>query len=184
MTATDTHGTEQRPRNVVQGWIVRMLRELGYNVIRVNAPSVPGRGVDASTRMVVEPEHQDVLVLIRVLEAFTFDSSEVTANGAAPFEKGDVDAILRKHVKRGAVTEQGLAMLACVELLGLSFDEEVLAYQPGEIVGEQRNALVSIMQAAGRADVPTELWGLDRDARLDALIGTCNNLLIAKGGRK
>lgn len=178
MTATDTHGMEQRPRNVVQGWIVRMLRELGYSVVRVNVPAVP------STRMVVEPEHQDVLVLIRILEAFTFDSSEVTANGAAPFEKGDVDAILRKHVKRGAVTEQGLAMLACVELLGLSFDEEVLAYQPGEIVGEQRNALVSIMQAAGRADVPTELWGLDRDARLDALIGTCNNLLTAKGGRK
>lgn len=136
-------------RVITGGWFIRLLRELGYSVTRED-----DRG--AGGKLVVDERDIDVVTAIRILEAFTFDSSE-SLDGVM-FEANDVNQIALTHFKRGEVTAQGRAMLACVGMLGPGWDEESLTYRPGDIVGEERNALVAFMQACGRGDVVAQLW--------------------------
>jgi hypothetical protein len=172
----NTHGGISVRNLVPNGWMLRLVTELGYTTTRVEEEGY------SSYSILGEHEHLDVLALIRILEAFTFDLEE--ALDGIEFTADHVDDILRTHVVRNAVTDAGHAMLACVAILGLDWDESVLTYNPAEIDGEERNALVAIMQAAGRGDVPMQLWQLDKSQRMDAMISTCNAMLEKKAVAK
>ena len=148
MNRNENYNRKRDPEHVrvVTGWLARMVRELGYNV------SLQGN----AARLVVDLRDIDVVTALRILEAFTFDPEE--ALDGVLFEATHVDAIARAHLRRKEVTPEGRAMLACVDILGAGWDEESLTYRPGEVVGEERNALVAFMQACGRGDVVAQLW--------------------------
>jgi hypothetical protein len=186
--AVESHNRQRDPEHarIVVGWFVRMMRELGYTVTRMTEVynettgerSVRSQG--GHVKLFVDECDVDVVTAIRILEAFTFDAEE--SEDGITFVSSDVDKIVRAHLRRGHVTVEGRAMLACVDMLGPGWDEESLTYRPGVITGEQRNALVAFMQACGHGHVAAQLWKLDKSTCLDAMISACSALV--KGDRK